>query len=401
VLTLGRHVAIVGTGFSRVARHSDVPVGALAIEAIRAAVSEAGLGIEDIDGLSVYPSPSRRGAGRTDGVDFVGLDYVAASLDLKNLRWSCSTEPKRGSFVGSIIEAVNALAVGACDCAVVWRAMHNPVGRFGRYTTTQVVGPEQFLAPYGLAVPVAQWAMVYSQYMARYGARRDHMATFIVNNRRNASLNPEGIFYERPVSAEEYLTDRMVADPLSVLDCDMPVDGCGAVVLTRLDRAAHLSQPPVCVVGYGVVGVDPVMAPWYTLEGYQRSAAQLAVSLWASCGLAAGDVDQAHLYDGFSFFTYLLLEAFGFCKPGEAFEFIQNGRIGVGGQLPLNTSGGSLGMGRLHGPPQVIEAVRQLQGRCGERQCQNVEIVLATSGIPMFGGGAIILAREPLGARRS
>jgi acetyl-CoA acetyltransferase len=318
---------------------------------------------------------------------------MKTALKLKELRWATTVY---NSFIGSVVEAANAVAAGACRRVLVWRAMHNPPGNFGRYIQPSAGGDDQFMAPYGLADFVSAFALPYSRYMALYGATREHMATFSVNNRLNAAANPDAIFYEKPISVTDYLRAPMIVEPLSLLDCDMPVDGCGAVIVTRADGGSDASPQydPVDVCGHA--SIVPEYGYWFnnTLENLQRTTAELAKVLWKSCRLGPADIRVANLYDGFSFFTYLYLEALGFCGPGEAYEFIQGGRIALNGELPLNTSGGSLGMGRLHGPPQVIESVRQIQGRCGTRQVKDVDVALATTGSPRFGPGAIVLAKR-------
>jgi acetyl-CoA acetyltransferase len=237
-------------------------------------------------------------------------------------------------------------------------------------------------------------AIPYSRYLALYGATREHMATFIVNNRKNASINPDAVFYGRPITRDDYLNDRQYAEPFSYLDADMAVDGAGAVIVTTADRARQLRQKPIYVIGDASVGLDTRNAPCRTLEAMRDVAGYLAQGLWEATGMGPQHVQVANLYDGFSWFTYLWLEAFGFCQLGEAFEFIQDGRIALDGELPLNTSGGSLGMGRLHGPPQVIEAVFQLQGRAGQRQVKDPTIVLAHTGSVFASVGALLLTND-------
>jgi acetyl-CoA acetyltransferase len=392
MLAIRNKTAIVGTAYSRIARRADVTIGVLAVEAIQGALEDAGLTVSDVDGLAVYPDAARLGAGSVDGVDVVGAFYVARMLGLKDqLRWSVQMNPS--SFAATVIAAANAVAAGACNHAVVWRAMHNPVGKFGRFTSDVAEGTREFSAPYGLANNVMSDAMPYSRYMSLYGATREHMATFIVNNRLNASANPDSVFYGKPLTKDDYMSCRMIAEPLSLLDCDMPVDGCGAVVVTGADRAKHLKQLAAYITGYASNGAEFATSPVITLDSQEQSAGLLGKTLWESCGMRPTDVDMASLYDGFSSLTYIWLEGLGFCKRGEAFEFIQDGRISIDGQLPLNTSGGSLGMGRLHGTPQVIEAVRQLQGRCGPRQVKSAKIVLAQTG-PHSRGAAMILCSD-------
>ena len=393
MFSIRNKTAIVGVAYSKVARHADVSVGALAVEACKKAIDDAGLKVSDIDGLSVYPNPSRLEAGTVDGVDFVGVNYIARVLHLKQARWYNSQV--QGTLTASLAEAVNAVAVGACDYALVWRAMYSPPGAFGTYTARRSPGESQFTAPYGLANAIMMFSMPYSRYMAKYGAKREHLATFIVNNRKNGAMNPEGVFYKQPLTFQDYMECRMIADPMCIFDCDMAVDGCGAMVITTADRARHLKQKPAYVTGYSFSGMQLRPALVLVWEDFQERANHIARVLWENTGLSAKDIDQPNLYDGFSWFIYPWLEALGFCKEGEAFEFIQGGRIELGGELPMNTSGGALAMGRLHGSPQVIEAVRQLQGRCGPRQVKDAKVTLAHVGSPLHGSGAMVFSAEP------
>jgi acetyl-CoA acetyltransferase len=392
VLTIRNQVAVIGVGYSDVQRRSSRPLGALAVEAAERAAEDAGLSVSNIDGLSVYWAQPFQGSGDVEGVHHVSVGYMARTLQLPDVRWNCQVGP--ASFVSSLIEAVNAVAAGACEYALIWRALHNPPGRYSRTTVERARGEREFTAPYGLSVAGMFNAIPYSRYMAKYGATREHMASFIVNNRHNAALNPDAVFYRKPVTRDEYLNDRRFADPISYLDSDMPVDGAGAVIVTAADRAKDFRQSPVYVVGYSCAGGRSANHPLRTLEVMQETASQVGQTLWENTGLHAGAVDQPNLYDGFSYFTYLWLEGLGFCKEGEAFEFIQEGRIATDGVLPLNTSGGSLGMGRLHGSPQVIESVLQLQHRAADRQVGEPVISLAVTGSLMGTVGAMLFTSD-------
>ena len=387
-------VAIVGVGYSDLAPHADKSLGALAIDACRTAISDAGLSVDDIDGISNYPNASRIGGGEQDGIDIVSVKYIAQALALKQLSWSCSITT--GTIVASLVHAVNAVASGACDTVLVWRGMFSPPGKFGSFRSTHVSGDAQFSAPYGFASNVMIFAFAYARYMAVYGATREHMATYVVNARINASINPQAVFHGKPITRQDYLNARMIADPLSLLDCDRPVDGCGALVVTTAERARHLPHRPAYVVGGTAGGFKFSHSPVLDLESCMESAQVVARALWKNVpGLAASDMDFANIYDGFSFFIYPWLEAFGFCNEGEAFEYIQDGRIARDGAMPLNPSGGAIGMGRLHGSPQFIEAVLQLQGRAGARQLKKADVTLANSGSPL-GTGAVVLSNEAI-----
>lgn len=355
--------AVAGIGCSAVAVHAEKSLGALAIDACKSAIEDAGLKVEDIDGISNYPNASRIGAGDQDGIDLASVKYIAPALGLKNLRWSCSITT--GTILASLVHAMNAVTSGTCNAVLVWRGMYNPAGKFGSFQSTQAPAEAQFTAPYGYANAVMIFAFAYSQYMAKYGATREHMATYVVNSRENASINPDAVFFGKPITRQDYLDARMIADPLSLLDCDRPVDGCGALVVTTAERAKDLRQRPAYIVGGATGGFKYSHSPILELESCMESAGIVAKALWKNTGLGPEGMDFANVYDSFSFFVYVWLEAYGLCKAGEAHQFIQNGRIERNGEFPLNPSGGAIGMGRLHGMPQLLEAVLQLQGRAG------------------------------------
>lgn len=392
-----RAVVISGTGYSKIGRRLDVPLGLLALEAAKKALDEAGMTTDQLDGMANFPHAGHEAPGLVDGVDYVGIKYLAAMLGARRLRWYGSVQP--GSFVASIIAGVHAIQSGACEVVLVWRGMRNPRRKYAGLSGRTAAGELEFLAPYGFGDQLSRFAMPYSRYMGKYGAKREHMASFIVNNRLNASLNPDAVFYKLPVTFDDYMSARVVADPFNLLDCDMPVDGAGAVVLTTAANAKGAIHPPAHISGSAVLGINYGNRGLTVLEDLEDSASLFASALWESSPFGVKDVDSANLYDGFSFFTYLALEALGFCGRGEAFEFVQDGRIAVGGELPLNTSGGSLGMGRIHGPAQVIESVRQIQGRCGPRQIAKADVILATTGQPHFSLGGLILSRSEVLSR--
>jgi acetyl-CoA acetyltransferase len=383
-------VAIVGSAYSEISRSSKKTLGQLAVDACTAAIEDAGLVPEDIDGLSNYPNPSGPTIDPVDGVGIVGVNYISQALKLSNLRWSCSITG--GTITASMVHAVYAVNSGGCDYALVWRGMHNPGGPFGRVTQTQARGEGQFSAPWGFNFNVIRFAQPYSRYMAKYGTTREDHAAFMVRNRRHAAENPDSVFRGKPITVEDYLRTRMIAEPLSLLDCDMAVDGCGALVLTTAERARDLKQRPVYVKGCtsGGIAVSPQFA--LTLEDFRTSGDLLARALWKSSDMSADDITHIHVYDGFSYFPPLWMEIFGFYPEGEGVRGLQDEKHSREGALPVNTSGGALGMGRLHGTPQVIEATRQIQRRAGDRQISNPAVALVHTGGPFHGCGALILS---------
>ena len=385
--------AAVGVGYSEIERVSQRSLGALTLEAVQRAVADAGLSVEDIDGLATYPEIPVFGNPHTDGVDVVSARYMIRMLGLGGkLRWHTQTD---SLIPNTFIEAVNAVAAGASDCAVVFRAMHNPGGRYNAYTSDLAQGRHQFTAPYGSHRGYQYYGNSFQRYMHLYGATREHMAALVINNRRNAALNPYAYFRDTPLTKDDYLNARMLADPVCLLDCDIPVDGAAAIVLVSRERAKSLGKPAAYVAGYGQFSSPPAsMGP--PMEQLAEGAGAVADHMWEASGLGPKDVRLVHYYDGYSYFVYFWLEACGFCPPGEAFRFIQDGRIALEGELPVNTFGGQLGEGRLHGMGHLAEAVRQTAGTAGERQVPGADATIAAVG-PLDGGSAAIaFTREPV-----
>ena len=176
--------------------------------------------------------------------------YIIRHLEpAPNIKWYAMTE--QGGIPTAVIEAVNALAAGACNYAVVWRAMHQPTGTYGAVRETVARGESQFTVPYGFAAAFQPHALPYRRYMEQYGARREHLGALVVSQRRNANKNENAFFYHQPMTPEDYMNARMIAKPPCLFDCDIPVEGAGAIVLTTADRARDLKNPPAYIAGYG------------------------------------------------------------------------------------------------------------------------------------------------------
>jgi acetyl-CoA acetyltransferase len=300
-----------------------------------------------------------------------------------------------GMIVASLRDATNALIAGVCRYVMVWRAMYAPPGTYGRVTAREAVGDAQFAAPYGCVSPIQWHALAYRRYLERYGAERESMAALAVSARRNANLNPYAIFADRTLSTTEYLAARMISDPLCLYDCDVPVTACVAAVLTTAERARDLRQAPAYVAAVAQQATAWPPAIHYTLQDHIDTGRPVVDELWRQSGLGATDIGAAQLYDGFSPSVYYWIEAAGFCGRGEAHDFVQGGRIALDGDLPVNTFGGSLSEGRLHGMGHVAEAVHQVRGTAGERQVRRSSAVLVLDGSPMLRGGGLVLTSEP------
>jgi acetyl-CoA acetyltransferase len=391
-------VAIVGVGHSAIGRRQPRPLGLLAMDAAKAALADAGLTADQVDGAGTFPVYPGGNEFPRDGRTHVSVRWMVNSMALGNVRWWVETQG--GNISTAIEQAAMALAHGRCRYALVWRALHMPAQ--GSYQpsyegTASIGGDLAFSLPYGLSGAPMGFALSYMRYMKLYGARREHMAALALACRRGANKNPHAYFRDTPLSFEDYMNARMISDPLTLLDCDIPVDGAGAVVLARADRAASLPNRPAYITGLGQAGFAGNRPPISIgtlgadlFEECRNTAASIGRSLWETSHLKPTDVDAAMLYDGFSPDVYFWLEGLGFCKEGEAFEFIQDGRVEIGGEFPVNTFGGNLSEGRLHGIGHWIEATLQVQGRAGARQIPKAENIAVATGMLNNGSGAII-----------
>src|SRR3954447_17053698 len=385
-------VAVVGIGFSELSRHSEKTLGRLAFDAANAAVEDAGLTSRDIDGLATY---IMGGTGR-DGVDSVSADYFMKHYPMSpQFEWYA--ELQQGMIASGVMEGVNAIISGTANYVLVWRAMHNPPGRpYTQVTARQAQGDSQFTLPYGLAA-IYQWhALAYQRYLHLSGGKRESMAALAVNQRRNANLNERAYFRDMPMTEEDYLNSRFIADPLCLFDCDIPIEGCAAFVLTSAERARDLPNPPAyiaaCAQNTATARPNNIS---YILDDYMTCGATLAGKLWRDSGMAPSEMQAAQLYDGFSPSTYYWLEAAGFCPQGEAHSFVQDGRIALEGELPVNTFGGSLSEGRLHGMGHLAEAALQVTGRAGPRQIAGCHASCAIDGSPLLRGSGVVFTLEP------
>jgi len=385
-------VAIAGYAQSPITRHANVPLGALAIEMALAAIADAGITKEQVDGFATGALfPSAGGQQPIDGVHIVTSDWLAEHLRVQP-RFLSGFQGV-GQLPGAVILAVNAIATGAADYVLVHRAMYNPPQRYHENPMVQATGADQWTAPHGFWGPPTQMALAYNDYLQRYGAQREAMAAVVTEARRNGSRIPWAHWYGRPLTTDDYQAARMIADPISLLDCDIPVTGVGAFVLTNAGRARDLPNRPVYVGGYA-------QARWRSanridclaLDDIYEGGAQLARSLWEHAGLSGSEVDLPQVYDGFSPLVYMWLEVLGYCPRGEAHRFVQNGGIQTDGGLPALSGGGALGSGRMHGVPQMLECYLQLSGRAGDRQLPSAEVALACQAIPNFGGVVVYTA---------
>lgn len=380
--------AITGIGMSEVGRRLMRPPLALTIEASLAAIEDAGLRLEDIDGLCTYPG-GPGGGGHSEG----GLTPLIEALRLQPT-WHNGGGETPGQ-IGALVAAMLAVSSGLCRHVLVfrtvWEATHAAMARSGALKTGDGGRASGFMegrAPYG-ALSAANWiAMAASQHFARFGTTREQLGAIALNARRNAARNPAAV-YKEPLTMDDYLSARMVTTPFGLYDCDVPCDGAVAVIVSARDAAGDLRRPPVLVDAVGTQIADRVSWDQGTLT-HEPQIVGPARHLWNRTELTRADVDVALLYDGFSFNCLSWIEAFGFCDIGEGGPFVEGGsRIALDGELPLNPHGGQLSAGRLHGYGFIHEAVVQLRGDAGERQVPGAEVALVATGGGVPGGCAL------------
>jgi acetyl-CoA acetyltransferase len=378
-----RPVAIAGAGYCEIGRSVDRSAGSLTIEACRAALADAGLGPKDVDGIATYPG----------GGDSVSCFYASESLGVPRLNWFEDLFGWMPAGITPVISAAEAVANGACDVALAFRTVKR--GRSGLPPGigfgARVAGDMQFRAPYGDSMTSSWLAMWARRHMHEYGTTEEHLGHIAVTSRRHASMNPVAPLRD-VITLEDYFASRIVTTPFRLLDCDYPVDGGGAVVVTTMERARDLAKPPVEVAG-GVFATGP-RPDWDQWDDLTHMASRYASErLWERTGMTAADLDIAQLYDGFSWLSLCWLEDLGICKKGEGGPFFADGNAAIGGRVPVNTHGGSMSGGRLHAISHVVECVQQLRGECGERQVRDAGVGVVTAG----GGtmaGALLLTRS-------
>lgn len=384
---------ISGIGQSEVGRRLGRDGLDLTIDAALAAIDDAGLTVGDIDGLAAYPG----NATGFPGFAGPGTPAVHDALRL-SLNWH-SGGAEGPAQLQAVVNATMAVSVGLARHVLVYRTVTESTaqGEGGRQRIggdgAGASGSLQWTLPFR-AYSAANWLAMYAQrHMDTFGTTSEQMAQIALNARRNAARNPKAI-YSDPMTLDDYLASRMISSPFRLYDCDVPVDGSTALVVSVAEHAAGVDHPVARIdaVGTALRG-RPSWDQWDDLTTMPAQTA--ATHLWSRTDLTPADVDVAQLYDGFSWLTMSWLEALGFCGHGESGPFIENGnRIGLDGELPLNTNGGQLSGGRLHGFGLIHEAVVQLRGEGGDRQVAGRPqvAVVANGGGPI--AGCMLLTRH-------
>lgn len=383
------HRAVLsGVGRSAIGRRLMVDPLSLTVDACLAAVEDAGLTLDDIDGLSTYPGVATMGMGEG------GVTVVEEALRI-HPTWINGGMDLPGPG-GSVIAAMMAVASGLCRHVLcfrtVWESTHATLG-LGGGVGLRVSGPmQEWRLPFG-AMSASNWiGMNANQYLHRYGAPREMLGWIALNGRANAARNPAAI-YRDPMTMDDYLSARPITSPFGLYDCDVPCDASIAVVVSDASVAGDLPKPAVRVEAVGTQITERISWDQGTITHEPQVLGQSA-HLWTRTGMRPADVDVALIYDGFTFNAISWLEALAFCGIGEAKDWLDGGRrIALDGELPVNPHGGQLSEGRTHGFGFIYEAMAQLRDEAGDRQVPGAGTAVVTSG----GGtpsGVMLLRRD-------
>lgn len=368
-------VAIAGLGSTEFSKNSGRTEMQLAAEATMAALEDAGLKVSDIDGFSTYT------------MDNNSELELARTIGAGDVTFFSRTHFGGHGACAPIFQAALAIHAGIADVVVCYRAMNERSEyRFGVPIEVMMPTAENALIALhtnmGASTAGAWMAICMRRYMHETGATSDDFATLAIASRRHAATNPNAFFYGKPLSREEYMASRIVADPFRLFDYCQESDGAVAVIVTSAERARSLKQPPVLIRGaaQGATAKTAALINFYRDEIYPRQeVALVAKQLYSQAGLGPKDMQAAIIYDHFLPSVMPSLEAYGFCEYGEAKDFIKNGNIEIGGQLPINTHGGQVGEAYIHGMNGVAEAVRQVRGTA-VNQVQGLENIVVTAG---------------------
>jgi acetyl-CoA acetyltransferase len=363
---------IAGIGQTEFSKDSGRSPLQLALEASRAAIADAGLTPADIDG-SVTFQQDRNEEPR-----------VTASLGIPQLRFSSRTRGGGGGSCATVQHAAAAVASGQANAVLIWRAFNERSGqRFGQPTRRPPDPAWDFYRPFGLDTPAKIYGLAFQRYMHRYGLTNADFGLYTVVARQYASTNPNAWFYKRPITIDDHQASRWIVEPLlRLLDCCQESDGGVALVVTGEDQSKFLPHPAARIAAASAAtlqGGDELFNYYRPDLTTFTEARVMAHDLWSRTGYGPWDMDVAMIYENFSPVVFMQLEALGYCGPGEARDLIAGGGIGPGGRIPVNTNGGLLGEGYIHGMNNILEAVRQLRGTA-PNQVPDAARVLVSAG---------------------
>jgi len=377
--------AIVGLGSTEFSKNSGRSELQLAVEAVSAALNDAGIAPEEVDGMCTYTMDNNTEI------------EVFRNIGGRELNLFSRINYGGGGAIAPILQAAMAVATGVASVVVCYRAMNERSGdRFGQPQVRSLPDTEMALGGYhifhGFHTAASRLGLVMRRYMHETGATSEDFANVSMAARRHAANNPNAFFYGKPLTRDAYMASRMIADPFRLFDCCQESDGAVAVVVTSTERARSLRQKPVLIraaaqaAPRGTMITTNLYRDDITPRDECRSAGN---QLYKMAKLAPSDIQVGIIYDHFGPTVLPALEGYGFCKTGEAKDFVKNGNIEIGGGFPINTNGGQLGEAYIHGMNGVAEAVRQVRGTACN-QVANVQNVLVTAGNGLPTSAAIL-----------
>ncbi|HZZ88955.1 MAG TPA: transporter [Caulobacteraceae bacterium] len=384
--------AVVGIGQTAFSRDSGVSVLTLATEAALAALADAGLSAGDVDGIV-----------RCDS-DTVTPFTLGAALGVNDLAFWADTGPGGVAPCMMMGIAMGAVLSGQAKTVLAFRSLNgrsqSRLGAAVRAAGREVVGGfgsyDEYFQPYGLLTAGQTFALMARRHMIEYGTTPEQLGAVAMACREHANLTPHAQMRSRPMTLDDYLASRMIATPLRLYDFCLESDGACAVVITSAERARDLPKPPVLIRAVAG-GAPPDRRPGEMFPVVTRNdmtdlgGRRAAETLWKRAGVGPHEMDVAQLYDCFTISVILQLEAFGFCAKGEGGPFAASGAIRRGGALPINTGGGHLSEGYVHGMNHIVQAVRQLRGEA-DMQVPDAELCLVTGG-PLPVGSSVVFRR--------
>lgn len=379
--------AVCGIGATEFSKESGRSELRLAVEAVAGALADAGIEPREVDGLVTFSADTNPEI------------ELARSLGLGELSFFSRIHYGGGAACATVQQAAMAVEAGVAQVVVCYRAFNERSGaRFGAGVQGRAPLPTaesaQFAwyAPQGLLTPASWVAMFAQRYLHTTGASTEDFGRVAVADRRHASTNPAAWFYGKPITLEEHQASRWIVEPLRLLDCCQETDGAQALVVTSLERARHLAQAPAVIraAAQGSGDQQDMMTSYYRDDlTHLPEMGVVARQLWGASGLGPEDVQAAVLYDHFTPFVLYQLEELGFCKWGEAKDFVRDGNLELGGRLPTNTHGGQLGEAYLHGMNGIAEGVRLVRGN-SVNQVPGTEHVVVTAGTGVPTSGLVL-----------
>lgn len=377
-MVLPRTAAIAGIGITEISRSSGVSVGVLAARAVRAAIADAGLTTADVDAIIDYQVG--------DSISAVAL---ARSLGIGEFGW-VEDIWGGGQHTASILgHAAMLVGSGAAQVVVVYRALNGRSGKRMGQATVGLADEAHFYGQYGLAGPAQLFALAARHFLHERGMGVDDLAAVAIQLRQHALANP-GALMREPIDRAAYDASPFVAEPLRRLDLCQETDAACALVITSQDRAAGGPHVPVGIRAAVRGGGPGASSPDRADDLSCLFTRYLVDKLWAASGMSKSDVSVAQLYDAYTWVVLGQLEDIGFAAAGESGELVRSGGITHGGTIPVNTNGGLLSEGYVHGLNNAIEAVRQLRHAAGDRQVPDATVALVTGFSGSFGSMALL-----------